>query len=42
MSVYVDGTIHDMRGRLMCNMLSPNISELHAMAEPIGMQRRWF
>lgn len=42
MSVYVDSAIHNMRGKLMCHMFSPNIHELHAMAERIGMKRKWF
>lgn len=42
MSVYVDSAIHTLRGRLMCHMLSPDLAELHGMAERIGMQRRWF
>lgn len=42
MSVYVDSAIHTLRGRLMCHMFSPDLAELHAMAERIGMQRGWF
>lgn len=42
MSVYVDTAIHPLRGRLMCHMFSPDLDELHAMADLIGMQRRWF
>lgn len=42
MSVYVDSAIHTLRGRLMCHMFSPDLAELHAMAERIGMSQRWF
>lgn len=42
MAVYVD----DMRapyGRmLMCHMIANSLDELHAMADRIGVQRRWF
>jgi hypothetical protein len=41
-SVYVDTAIHLLRGRLMCHMFSPYLEELHAMADVIGMERRWF
>lgn len=26
----------------MCHMFSPDVAELHSMAERIGMQHRWF
>lgn len=42
MSVYVDTAMHPLRGRLMCHMFSPNLAELHAMADRIGMARKWF
>jgi hypothetical protein len=42
MSVYVDSAIHHMRGQLMCHMFSPDLAELHAMADRLGMERRWF
>ncbi len=42
MSVYVDSAIHPLRDRLMCHMFAPDLAELHAMAERIGIQRRWF
>jgi hypothetical protein len=42
MNVYVDPAIHPLRGRLMCHMFSPDLEKLHAMADLIGIQRRWF
>lgn len=42
MSVYVDTAIHPLRDKLMCHMFSPDLDELHAMAELIDMPRRWF
>lgn len=42
MRVYVDSAIHTLRDRLMCHMFSPNLAELHAMAQRIGIQQRWF
>jgi len=42
MSVYVDSAIHRLRDRLMCHMFSPDLDELHAMADRIGIDRRWF
>jgi hypothetical protein len=42
MRVYVDSAIHKLRGRLMCHMFSPDLAQLHAMAQRIGVERRWF
>ncbi|WP_206245265.1 DUF4031 domain-containing protein [Novosphingobium terrae] len=42
MSVYVDSAIHALRGRRMCHMFSPDLAELHAMAQRIGIEQRWF
>jgi len=42
MAIYVDTPIHVLRDRLMCHMFSPDLDELHVMAERLGIQRRWF
>lgn len=42
MNVYVDSAIHALRGRRMCHMFSPDLAKLHAMAQRIGIERRWF
>jgi hypothetical protein len=42
MSVYVDNPIWPYRGMLMCHMVADSPEELHAMADRIGMQRKWF
>jgi hypothetical protein len=42
MSVYVDAAAHPFGRMIMCHMFSPNIDELHAMADRIGVARRWF
>jgi len=41
-SVYVDTARHPFRGYVMCHMIADNLDELHAMADKIGMERRWF
>ena len=42
MSVYVDTARHPFRGYIMCHMIADSLAELHAMADKIGMERRWF
>lgn len=42
MTVYVDAAIHGYGRMIMCHMFSPNIDELHEMADRIGVQRKWF
>jgi hypothetical protein len=42
MAVYVDSANIPFRGHVMCHMIADTLDELHAMADAIGMQRRWF
>ena len=41
-TVYVDTARHPFRGYIMCHMVADSLEELHAMADKIGMERRWF
>lgn len=42
MTVYVDDAVHPFGRMLMCHMASPDLDELHAMADQIGVARKWF
>jgi hypothetical protein len=42
MSVYVGPSIYPFGRMIMCHMVADSLEELHAMADRIGIQRRWF
>jgi hypothetical protein len=42
MSVYVDHTRYAYGRLIMCHMIADTLIELHAMADEIGIARRWF
>lgn len=42
MAVYVDKPIYRFRRMVMCHMVADTLDELHAMADKIGVDRRWF
>lgn len=41
MSVYVDDMKAPFRGMFMCHMIADSSEELHAMADRIGVARKW-
>lgn len=42
MSAYVDRAIHAYGRMVMCHLIADTPDELHAMADRIGVARRWF
>lgn len=41
-SVYVDASLYGFGRMVMCHMIADTPGELHAMADRIGVARRWF
>ncbi|TXT23849.1 MAG: hypothetical protein FD131_5128 [Rhodocyclaceae bacterium] len=41
-TVYVDNMRSNYRQMVMCHMLGDSESELHTMADQIGVKRRWY
>lgn len=42
MTVYVDDSVHRYGRMIMCHMVAVDLDELHAMADRIGVDRKWF
>lgn len=42
MAVHVDNARYSLGRMFMCHMVSETITELHAMADRIGVKRKWF
>ena len=42
MSVYVDSPVWGYGRMIMCHMIADTPEELHAMADRIGVSRKWF
>lgn len=42
MTVYVDSARLPFKGHIMCHMTANSLSNLHAMADRIGMRQEWF
>lgn len=42
MSVYVDASLLKFGRMTMCHMIADTPDELHAMADQIGVARKWF
>ncbi len=42
MTVYVDPPVWPYGRMLMCHMVADDLDTLHAMADKIGVARRWF